>query len=412
MTTTASPTTGGSSARTAMTVMVVASVVISLCMGLRQSLGLFLRPMSADIGVSAAMFGLAMAVQNLVWGLAQPLVGAAADRFGARPVLVAASATYAAGLLLMALSGSPAIELQIGGGVLIGLGVSGTAFGVLLGAVSRAMPLERRSWAVGVVSAAGSLGTVIIAPLGQELLDRVGWRETLLCYAVLAIGMALVSVGIGRASQPASNTDMEAEQTVAQAVAEALAHPGFLAMSIAFFACGFQLVFIGTHLPRYIALCGMPPAVGAWALALIGLFNAFGSYAAGKLGTTYNKSKLLAGFYGLRTAAIVLYLLLPVSIASTLVFAAAMGTLWLGVAPLVSGLIGGMFGLRHFNTLFGLAFLSHQLGSFAGAFAGGAILDATGSYLPAWLALIGVGTLATILQWPMDHRPVRRLTEA
>lgn len=400
--------------RSALPVLLVASAVLSLCMGLRQSLGLFLRPMNADIGVSASTFGLAMAVQSLVWGLAQPVVGAAADRWGPRPVLFASSLVYVAGLAVMALSGSPLVGLPLGGGLLIGLGVAGTGFGVLIGAVSRATPPERRSWTVGLVSAAGSLGTMLLAPLGQQLIEGLGWRGALLCFAGVAAAMALLSLGIGggRDRDVGAAAVAGDGQGLRDALAEAFAHRGYLALTAAFFACGFQLVFIGTHLPRYLALCGLPPSVGASALALIGLFNAAGSLAAGWLGTRYDRSRLLALVYLLRTLAIAAYLALPVSAPSTLVFAAAMGLLWLSVTPLVSGLIGGLFGLRHFNALFGVVFLSHQLGSFAGAWLGGLALDLTGSYRLAWWSMIAVGLTAAALQWPMDTRPAPKAAAA
>lgn len=395
--------------RSALPVLLLASAVLSLCMGLRQSLGLFLRPMNAEIGVSASAFGLAMAVQSLAWGLAQPAVGAAADRWGPRPVLFTSALIYVAGLALMALSGSPLVGLPLGGGVLLGLGVAGTGFGVLIGAVSRVAPPERRSWAVGLVSAAGSLGTMLLAPLGQQLIELLGWRGALLCFAGVAATMAVLSLGIGGDGGEADRAAPAGDaQSLRDALAEAFAHRGYLALTAAFFACGFQLVFIGTHLPKYLAICGLPPSIGAWSLAFIGLFNAVGSLAAGWLGARYDKSRLLAFVYMLRTLAIAAYLALPVSAPSTLAFAAAMGLLWLSVTPLVSGLIGGLFGLRHFNALFGVVFLSHQLGAFAGAWLGGLALDLTGSYRFAWWSMIAVGLTAAALQWPMDTKPSPR----
>lgn len=387
-------------------VLITASVVLSICLGLRNSMGLFLSPMSVNTGVTAGFFGFALAMQNLVWGVSQPFVGALADRIGTRPVLVGSALIYAAGLLTMALSHNPAIGLGLGGGVLVGVGVAGTGFGLLLGAVSRAVSPERRSWAVGVVSAAGSLGTIAIAPLAQLLIGSLGWRPAMLAFAIIAALMAVISVGIGgRTAAP----DVQAGLPLGEALREAVGHSGFLMMSAAFFACGFQLTFIAVHLPGYLAICGLPPSVSASALALIGLFNAAGSFVAGWLGSRYNKSYLLASVYLLRTAGIAVYLLLPVTVASTLVFASAMGLLWLSVAPLVSGLIGQMFGLRNFNMLFGVVFFSHQLGSFAGAWLGGAIKDATGSYTFGWLSMIAVGLLAACLQFPMSTRPSRRL---
>ena len=372
------------SVRGAVPLIVSAGIIISLCMGIRQSLGLFLQPISADLGVSATVFGFALAMQNLVWGLTQPFVGAAGDRYGARPVLIGAAGVYVAGLLLMALAPQVWLGLGLGGGVLIGLGVAGTGFGVLLGAVSAAVPPERRSWAVGVVSGAGSLGTMVIAPFGQAVIDAFSWQVALLCFAGLAGVMGLVGATVRSGPRQVAAGNAARDQTVREALGEALSHTGYVAMTVAFFACGFQLIFITVHLPKYLAICGLAPSVGAWSLALIGVFNAVGSYSFGALGTRYDKSKLLAGIYLVRTTAIAAFLLLPVSPATTLVFASVMGFLWLGVASLVSGLIGGMFGMRHFNMLYGVVFLGHQVGSFAGAWMGGAVLDATGSYGLAW----------------------------
>ena len=398
--------------RSAIPLMVSAGLIVSLCMGMRQSLGLFLRPMADDLGTSASAFGFAMALQNLVWGVSQPFVGALGDRFGPRPVLLGGSVVYGAGLLLMALSPSQFFGLDIGGGVLIGIGVAGTGFGVLLGAVSAAVPPERRSWAVGVVSGAGSLGTMVIAPFGQAIIDSFGWRWALLSFLAIALAMALAGLTVRGGGRAAASANAAAEQTTGSALHEALSHRGYLAMTIAFFACGFQLVFIVIHLPKYLAMCGIAPGIGAASLALIGVFNAIGSYVFGALGARHDKSKLLAGIYLFRTATIVLFLLIPISPASTLLFASAMGFLWLGVAPLVSGLIGGMFGMRHFNMLYGVVFLGHQLGSFAGAWMGGLVVDMTGAYTNAWIALIAIGVMAAALQWPMDTRPVRRMATA
>src|SRR6266851_544758 len=274
---------------------------------LLQILGLFMPPMTLDLGISAATFGFSIALQNIVWGVSQPFVGALADRYGPRPVLVVTALLYAAGLLLMIVSKSIPGGLEIAG-FLIGVGTAGAGFGVLIGTISRATPPEKRSQTVGLVAAAGSLGTMVIAPLGGWLIDGFGWQAAMLAR-------------------------------------EAMAHRGYLFMTLAFFACGFQLVFITTHLPAYLQLCGVAPGVAASALGLIGLFNAVGTYMFGLLGARYSQKHLLALIYLLRTLFIVVFLLVPISAASTLVFAAAMGFLWRGVAPLVTGIIGRVFGL-------------------------------------------------------------------
>jgi predicted MFS family arabinose efflux permease len=385
--------------------IVVSGVIISLCMGLRQSLGLFMRPMTVDLGISAATFGFSIALQNIVWGLSQPFVGAAADRYGARPVLVVTALVYAAGLLLMGFSSLFPGALQVAG-FLAGVGTAGTGFGVLIGTVSRATAPEKRSQTVGLVAAAGSLGTLVMAPLGQHLINGFGWQAALMVFAVIAASMAVLSLAIREPAVSHAGSP-QAKLNVGEALREAMAHRGYLFMTLAFFACGFQLVFITTHLPSYLQICGVAPGVGASALALIGLFNTVGTYMFGLLGARYSQKHLLALIYLLRTLFIAIFLLVPVSAASTLVFAAAMGFLWLGVAPLVTGIIGRMFGLTHFNTLYGVVFLSHQVGSFFGAWMGGVVFDRFGNYNFGWGALIAIGLTAFTLQWLMDERPPR-----
>jgi predicted MFS family arabinose efflux permease len=383
----------------------VAAAVMSVSMGLRQCFGLFLGPVGAELGVTAAAFGFAVALHNLVWGVAQPFVGALGDRYGPRPLLLGCGILYALGLILLATSRTPWIGLDLGLGVLTGLGIAGTGFGVLLGAVSRAAPPERRSVLVGLVSGAGSAGILVLAPAGDAMIAAFGWRGAALGYAAACAAMVLVSVLIGGAPRVAAIR--APSLPLGLTLRAAFAHPGFVVMSVAFFACGFQLMFITTHLPRFLGLCGLAPAVGAQALAVIGVCNAFGSYAFGRLGQRHSPKRLLAGIYAIRTLAILAYLAAPVSATGTLVFAAVMGATWLGVVPLVSALIGRLFGLERFNMLFGVVFLGHQLGGFAGAWMGGLVLDATGGYAAAWWALVAVGAAAALLQWPMDDRPRR-----
>ena len=381
--------------------ILLSGFIISLCMGLRHSLGLYMRPMTLELGISAATFGFAIALQNIVWGLSQPFVGALADRYGPRPVLVATALIYALGLALMVYAGALPGVLHIAG-FLAGIGTAGTGFGVLIGTVSRATPPEKRSQTVGLVAAAGSLGTLFLAPLGQSLINAYGWKTAMFTFAAIAASMALLALPIREQAHALAPTT---KQKLGDAVREAMAHRGYLYMTLAFFACGFQLVFLTTHLPAYLQLCGVAPGVGASALALIGLFNTVGTYCFGLLGARYSQKHLLALIYLLRTLFIVVFLLVPVSAASTLVFAAAMGFLWLGVAPLVTGIIGRVFGLVHFNTLYGIVFLSHQVGSFFGAWMGGIVYDRTGNYNVAWGALIAIGLAAFTLQWLMDERP-------
>jgi predicted MFS family arabinose efflux permease len=391
------------SRRNMLVLLLLSGLIISLCMGLRQSLGLFMLPLTLDLGISAATFGFAIALQNIVGGVSQPFVGALADRYGSRPVLMGTAFLYAAGLLLMAFSKGIPGGLQVAG-FLAGIGTSGTGFGVLIGTVSRATPPERRSQTVGLVAAMGSLGTMVLAPIGQWLIDGFGWQAAMVVFAVIAASIALLSLLV-REQNAAGNTAPVATLKLGEALHEAMGHRGYVFMTLAFFACGFQLVFITTHLPAYLQLCGVAPGVGASALALIGLFNAIGTYCFGRLGARYNQRRLLAMIYLLRTLFISTFLLVPISAPTTLVFAAAMGFLWLGVVPLITGIIGRVFGLTHFNTLYGIVFLSHQVGSFFGAWMGGLVFDRTGNYNFGWGALIAFGAAAFALQWLMDDRP-------
>jgi predicted MFS family arabinose efflux permease len=385
--------------------LVLSGLIISLCMGLRQSLGLFMRPMTIELGISPATFGFTIALQNIVWGLSQPFVGALADRYGPRPVLIGTALMYAAGLLLMVFAKAVPGGLEIAG-FLAGVGTAGTGFGILIGTVSRATPPERRSRTVGIVAAAGSLGTMVIAPIGQGLIDNFGWKAAMVTFAAIAAFIALLSLPI-RERPVADGHSSATNQNLGEAVREAMGHRGYVCMTLAFFACGFQLVFLTTHLPAYLQLCGIAPGVGASALALIGLFNSIGTYIFGLLGARYSQKHLLALIYLLRTVFIVVFVSVPVTAAFTLVFAAAMGFLWLGVVPLVTGIIGRVLGLKHFNTLYGIVFLSHQIGSFFGAWMGGVLFDRMGNYDVAWVALIVVGVAAFVLQWMMDERPPR-----
>jgi len=394
--------------RSMLVLLVVSGVIISLGMGLRQSMGLFMSPMS--VAVSAATFSFALALQNIAWGIAQPLVGAAADRYGARPVVFATAMTYAAGLAMMMFAASaPVLHVA---GLLCGLGIAGTGLGVLIGVVARATQPEKRSQRVGLVAATGSLGTVVLAPLGQAAIDAFGWRAGLALFAGIALVMALLTLLIRDVAPARDAQPVSQPQTLREALGAAGRHRGFVQMTVAYFACGFQLVFITTHLPQYLELCGVAPGVGAQALALIGLCNTVGTYVFGLLGARYSQKRLLALIYGMRTCFIAVFLLMPVTAASTLVFAAAMGFLWLGVAPLITGVVSRVFGFQHFNALYGTVFLSHQVGSFAGAWMGGVVYSITGGYGYAWGALLVIGATAFTLQWTMDDRPPARLAAA
>lgn len=387
--------------------LVAAGTILSLSMGLRQSLGLFMEPMARGTGITAATFGFAMAVQNLAWGIGQPFMGALCDRFDGRLVVVVAAALYCAGLWLSATGGH--LGLYLGGGLLVGLAVAGTSHGVLVGIVSRLAAPAVRATAVSILAAVGSLGTFAIAPAAQAAIDRWSWQAALGGLALLAASMAAVALALRRGTPESGATAAAPRIGARRAIAEALADRTFVVTTAAFFACGFQLIFIATHLPNFVGLCGLPPSVGAQAIALIGICNAFGTLAAGHLCQRWGDRTVLALIYLLRTASIALFFALPASVESTLAFAAAMGFLWLSVVPPVSGLINGLFGPANFGALFGVMFLSHQVGAFLGAWLGGLSYQWSGSYSIGWISLIVVGAVAALLQLAAVDDRERRL---
>ena len=384
-----------------------AAVMLSLAMGMRQSMGLFQPHMIRDLGITAADFSLALAIQNIVWGLTQPFVGMLADRHGSRPVMLGGVLIYAAGLLL-SLYAQSAWLLTLGAGLCIGVALSCTGSAIAMSVTSRTVSPARRSVVMGSVSGIGSLGLTLASPLAQSLITGSGWQVAMVAF----LGLVAVMLPAAFFAGGADKVEIEsagAPQSVGEAVREAAGHSGYIVMSLAFFVCGLQLVFLTTHLPTYLAICGMDPSVGANALALIGLFNVGGSYLFGWLGGRYSKRVLLGGIYVLRSIFITAYFLFPPSPTSTLVFAAAMGTLWLGVVPLVSGLVVHLFGLRYMATLSGIAFFSHQVGSFLGAWGGGLIYSMLGSYDLAWKLAVAIGVLAGLFQMTMNVRPTPRI---
>lgn len=392
------------------TILGGAALMLSLSMGMRQSFGLFQPHIVRDIGITTADFSFALAVQNIVWGLTQPFVGMIADRHGVRRIAPVGVGIYMAGLLLIAFGGSTA-TLVLGAGIAIGLALSCTASSIVMSVTARTVSPAKRSLAMGAVSAAGSLGLMVASPLAQTLISGEGWQVALFAFMGLAAAMLPAAIAAGRADRIAAEAVAGPAQSIGEALGEAGRHPGYVVMALAFFVCGLQLVFLTTHLPTYLDLCGIEPGVGAAALALIGLFNVGGSYLFGWLGGLYSKRALLGGIYILRSLAITAYFTFPPSPTSTLVFAAAMGTLWLGVVPLVNGLIVHLFGLRYVATLSGVAFFSHQVGSFIGAWGGGAIYGALNSYDLAWKGAVAIGLIAGACQMAMNLRPSARLAE-
>jgi MFS family permease len=375
-------------------ILIGAAVLLSLGMGIRQSFGLFLTPVTRDLALTAADFTLAIAVQNIVWGVSQAPVGAIADRFGLRATMMAGAAIYVVGLAVMVAAGG-ALALIVSG-VFIGVALSCIASSLALTAVARAVSEARRSQILGVVAAAGSLGTLLVPLATQALLAHEAWQIGALFFLVLAVAMLPAAFWAGGADQmPGRGV---AKTTMREVIGQAAHHRPFLVMSGAYFVCGLNLVFLTTHLPTYLAICGQDPMLSAEALAVIGGMNCVGSLAAGWLGARYPKHILLGLLYILRAVVFTAYFVMPPTPASTLVFATAMGMLWLSVAPLVTGLVAEMFGTRYMATLLGIAFVMHQVGSSLGAWGGGLIFDVMGSYDRAWQIGVLVGLTAGIVQ--------------
>lgn len=391
-------------------VIACAAFIVTLAMGVRQSFGLFLPQMSVDIGISRSDFGLAMALQNLLFGLVQPFVGALADKHGAGRVVLAGALLYALGLIGAALA-TDAIGLHISFGIFIGMAQSATTFVVVLGAVGRVVSAEKRSSAFGIVTAGGSLGQFLVVPLASMLLGDVGYQQTLWIMAGLVALCGLLAIGVAGRSDGGTTLALE-EQSAREALREAAVHRGYWLLNAGFFVCGFHIAFIATHLPAYLDDEGLGIDIGAQVLALVGLFNILGSYVFGRAGDVLRQKYVLSALYTARSIVIALFLLLPLTHASALVFAGAMGFLWLGTVPLTSGIVGRIFGVRYLSMLYGIVFLSHQIGSFFGAWMAGLIFDWAGSYDIAWGFAIALGIFAGLVHLPIADAPVRRLKPA
>lgn len=389
--------------RTPLVVLVCGSLILTVAMGVRHGFGLFLRPMSMDLGWGRESFAFALALQNLVWGVTQPFVGAFADRLGAGRTLAVGAALYASGLYVMAHAASP-VMLSVGTGVLIGAALSCCTFSVVAGVLGRTYPPEKRSMALGISGAAGSFGQFALLPVSERLIAILGWQGALLLLG--AITLSIIPLAVGLVERHGEGIVHGGSSTARQAVADAFRQRDFWLLSFGFFVCGFQVVFIAIHLPVYLLDAGLPARVGATSLALIGLFNIFGSYLAGYLGGIWRKPPLLSAIYGLRSVVIVLYLLFPISEWGTYLFAAAMGFLWLSTVPLTNGTVATMFGVRYLSMLSGLVFLFHQIGAFIGSWLGGYQFDATGSYHVVWMISIALGVIALLANLPIRERPL------
>ncbi len=397
-------------------VLIGASLMLTMSMGMRQSFGLFVTPITQSIGVSVSDFTLALALQNIIWGVTQPFTGAVADKFGVRIITLLGSVLFAAGLSVTMVATGP-VTLIIGMGVLIGLAMSCVSLSLALAASAKVVSPAKRSLTLGAVSSAGSIGSFIAAPMAQSLIVGQGWQIALVGFLGLCVimlpGAYFAGAGDKKSPRPLPGAmDRDAGLSLKAALHEAAHHKGFVTMAIAFFVCGLQLVFITTHLPAYLMLCGQSPGLSATALATIGGFNAIGCYLLGWMGGKLPKQYLLGTVYILRSLFIVFYFMSAPTPTTTVIFAGAMGLLWLGTAPLVSGLIGSIFGLRYMATLSGIAFFSHQAGSFVGAWGGGLIFDAMGNYDMAWKIGVAIGLSAGIAQMFMQTQPTARMSAA
>jgi MFS family permease len=387
--------------------MVGASLILALSLGTRHGFGLFLTPMSADFGWGRGVFAFAIALQNLIWGVAQPFTGALADRFGAQRAIIVGGVLYAAGLVLMGLADSP-LSLSLSAGLLIGIGLSGTSFSVILGVVGRAVPVEKRSMAMGIAAAAGSFGQFAMLPGTLGLIGWLGWSAALI---TLGIMVALI-VPLAAMVKDRPPVSQGPQQTLGEALREACSHSGFWLLALGFFVCGFQVVFIGVHLPAYLVDQHLPAIVGTTVLALVGLFNVFGTYIAGWLGGRRSKPRLLSALYLARGVVIALFISVPLTIWTAYAFGIAMGLLWLSTVPLTNGTVATLFGVRNLSMLGGIVFLFHQLGSFMGGWLGGYLYDHTGSYDLVWQISILLSVVAAALNWPVREQPVARLQGA
>jgi len=385
-------------------VLVCGAAIVTVSMGIRHGFGLWLQPITADRGWNRETFAFALAVQNLAWGIASPIAGALADRWGALRVLVAGSVCYAAGLVVMGVASSGAGFLG-GAGVLIGMAQAGTTYAIVYGVIGRNVAPERRSWAMGITAAAGSFGQFLMVPIEGGLIGGVGWQEALFVLGACALVIVPLAFGLREPRREPATTQ---QQSVGAAFREATGDRSFQLLTAGYFVCGFQLAFIGVHLPSYLKDHALTPGVATTALALIGLFNVFGTYVAGSLGSRLPKKYLLSTIYSLRSLAILAFVLTPITPWSVYAFAAAMGFLWLSTVPLTSGIVAEIFGVRYLSMLGGFVFLSHQLGSFIGVWLGGRLYDATGSYDVVWWIAIALGVFAALVNLPIRERAILR----
>lgn len=385
-----------------------ACLLVLLSFGYRAGFGLYVKPLSEANGWGRDVIGFSLAIQNLAWGVVAVFAGALADRFGNIKIIVAGTLFYALGMGLMPHVTEPWM-LNGTAGMLVGAGVAGTSFGIILPALARAVSEDRRQWVLGVGTAAGSMGQFLVVPIAQGLIDSVGWVNTLHILAASTFVMILLAMPLAPyAGQPVANKKIP-EQNMSEALKEAFAHRSYVLLVIGFFVCGFHVAFITAHLPAYLSDLGFDAKIGAWSVATIGLFNVFGAYLSGILSGKYERRWVLLWIYLLRGFAIAIFVLTPVSLVSIFIFCGVMGFLWLATVPPTSGLVALMFGTRYMSLLYGVVFLGHQLGSFSGVWLGGWTYEQTGNYDLVWWMGVGLSLLAAVLHWPIEEKPVHRL---
>lgn len=401
------PATAPTHMRAPLLIIVCGCAIACLTFGPRAASGLFLNPISETNGWSRDVFAMSFAIQNLLWGVFQPFAGGVADRFGARRVLALGGLFYAAGLALMPYSSAPE-AMHFSAGVLIGLALSGASFSIVIGAFGKLLPEEWRMMGFGFATAAGSFGQFLFTPLAAKLIGTVGWQETLTIFAVLMLLVLPLSLALATPKSTSASPALGADQSVRQALSEAFATPSYWLLVIGFFTCGFHLAFITMHLPPFLIDKGLDPSIGGWTLALVGLFNIVGSLSSGALSGRMPKRHILAGIYFARAVLISVFIFMPVTPVTALGFGAIIGLLWLSTIPPTSGLVATMFGPRYMTMLYGVAFLSHQIGSFLGAWLGGVLYRETGSYDLIWQIAIALSIMSGLVNLPIRERPVER----
>ena len=402
----------GSDRKAIGTYLIVSScLLLLLSFGYRSGFGLFVKPISEANSWGREVISMALAIQNLFWGIVSVFAGGLADRFGNVKVVVGGTILYAAGMALMAGVDSPWL-LHTSAGVLVGSGIAGTAFGIVLPAMARAVGEERRQWALGVGTAAGSLGQFALVPVAQQLMDSYGWINALYILAASALFMAVLAMPLAPYSGASEAQGLKRDQSIREALTEAFGHRSYMLLTYGFFVCGFHVAFIGAHLPAFLSDAGFEPKVGAWSLSIIGLCNVFGAYYAGVISSKWSRRNVLVWIYLGRAVVISVFLLTPLTLTTVLVFSATMGFLWLATVPPTSGLVAVMFGTRYMALLYGFVFLSHQMGSFLGVWLGGWLYDRHGTYDVVWWTGVVLGLVAAVLHWPISERPVERLASS